>query len=116
MELGFDEVKTEMLERQEALRSQTREGVSQELWGVGLAYNLVRLEMERIAEEAEVVPARISFVMALRRIRDEWMWLAAGSPGPFSKQPPPLPPRWSGVVAAPPMRVGREAQGSQIQT
>jgi len=86
LELGFDEVKTEMLERQEALRSQTREGVSQELWGVGLAYNLVRLEMERIAEEAEVTPARISFVMALRLIRDEWMWLAAASPGAIPKQ------------------------------
>jgi hypothetical protein len=42
--------------------------------------------MERIAEEAEVVPARISFVMALRLIRDEWMWLAAASPGAIPKQ------------------------------
>src|SRR5260370_41388512 len=46
--------------------------------------------MERIAEEAEVVPARISFVMALRLIRDEWMWLAAASPGPLPKQLRPL--------------------------
>lgn len=81
LELGFDEVKTEMLERQEAIRSQRPSGVEQELWGVALAYNLVRLEMERIADAAGVPPTQISFVMALRLIRDEWMWLAAASPG-----------------------------------
>lgn len=58
IELGYDEVKTEMLERQEAIRSRTPAGVSQELWGVALAYNLVRLEMVRIAEEANVTPTQ----------------------------------------------------------
>jgi hypothetical protein len=82
LELGFGEVKTDMLDRQEAIRSKTPKGVAQELWAVGLAYNLVRLEMERVAEEAEVPPNRISFVMALRLIRDEWMWSSAtNSPG-----------------------------------
>jgi hypothetical protein len=81
IELGYDEVKTKMLERQEAIRSRTPSGVGQELWGVALAYNLVRLEMVRIAEEAEVAPTRISFVMALRLIRDEWLWCAVAKPG-----------------------------------
>jgi hypothetical protein len=82
LELGFDEVKTDMLDRQEAIRSKTPKGVMQELWAIGLAYNLVRLEMERIAEEADVPPNRISFIMSLRLIRDEWMWAAASrSPG-----------------------------------
>jgi len=86
LELGFDEVKTELLERQEAIRSKTPNGVMQELWAVGLAYNLVRLEMERIAQEAELAPARISFVASLRLIRDEWMWAAASrSPGAIPK-------------------------------
>lgn len=86
IELGFDEVKTDMLERQEAIRSKTPAGVMQELWAVGLAYNLVRLEMERIADEADVPPSRISFVMSLRMIRDEWMWAAASnSPGAIPK-------------------------------
>lgn len=85
IELGYDEIKTEMLERQEAIRSQTPRGVEQELWGVALAYNLVRLEMTRIAEEAGVPPNRISFVAALRLIRDEWMWLAGSSPGAIPK-------------------------------
>src|SRR5690349_14343526 len=86
LELGFDEVKTDLLERQEAIRSKTPKGVMQELWAVGLAYNLVRLEMERIAKEADVPPSRISFVVSLRMIRDEWLWAAAtNSPGAIPK-------------------------------
>jgi hypothetical protein len=83
IELGYDEIKTHMLNRprQEAVRSRTVEGVRQEVWGVLLAYNLVRLEMERIADEAQVPPSRVSFVMALRYIRDEWGWCAVASPG-----------------------------------
>lgn len=82
IELGYDEVKTDMLERQEAIRSKTPKGVAQELWAIGLAYNLVRLEMERVAAEAKLPPTRISFVMALRLIRDEWMWISGtNSPG-----------------------------------
>lgn len=85
LELGYDEIKTEMLDREEAIRSKTPAGVTQELWGVFLAYNLVRLEMERVAEEAGVEPTRISFVAALRLICDEWLWCAIASPGAVPK-------------------------------
>jgi hypothetical protein len=86
IELGYDEVKTEMLERQEAIRSKKPRGVAQELWGVALAYNLVRLEMIRIADEAGVPANRISFVMALRLIRDEWAWATVTSPGAIQRR------------------------------
>jgi hypothetical protein len=86
IELGYDEVKTDMLDRQEAIRSKTPKGVLQELWAIALAYNLVRLEMERIAEEADVAPTRISFIMSLRLIRDEWAWAAnSTAPGAIPK-------------------------------
>lgn len=82
IELGYDEIKTELLDREEAIRSLTVKGVKQELWGIFLAYNLLRLEMERIADEAHVEPVRVSFVTALRYIRDEWFWLCGTrSPG-----------------------------------
>jgi hypothetical protein len=74
IELGFGELKTDMLQRLEAIRSRSPESVSQELWGLLLAYNLVRLEMERIADETGVKPTRISFVAALRLVIDEWNW------------------------------------------
>ncbi len=48
IELGYDEVKAEMLDRQEAIRSSRPAGIAQELWGIALAYNLVRLEMVRM--------------------------------------------------------------------
>lgn len=70
-EIGHDELKTHMLERQEAIRSRTPDGVRQELWGIAIAYNLVRLEMERTAIEAKVPPTRISFVHSLLLVRDE---------------------------------------------
>jgi hypothetical protein len=75
-ELGYDEIKTHLLDRREAIRSKTPAGVRQELWGIALAYNLVRLEMERVAAEAGVPPTRISFVGSLRMILDEFHTLS----------------------------------------
>jgi hypothetical protein len=63
-----------MLQRLEAIRSKSPATVTQELSGLLLAYNLVRLEMERIADETGVAPTRISFVAALRLIINEWSW------------------------------------------
>lgn len=76
-ELGYDEIKTHLLSREETIRSRTPEGVRQELWGIALAYNLVRLEMERTAREAGVPPTRLSFTTALRLIRAELHWMSA---------------------------------------
>jgi hypothetical protein len=82
MELAYDEIKTEVLEREEAIRSKSPQTVMQEIWGVLLAYNLIRLEMEQIADDTGVSPIRISFVAALRFIRREWEWSAiTRSPG-----------------------------------
>jgi hypothetical protein len=81
LEVGYDEVKTEMLDREEAIRSRTVETVNQEIWGLLLAYNLVRREMEQIAAEAGVEPTRISFIMALHLLVDELHWLSNTSPG-----------------------------------
>lgn len=86
LELGYDEIKTELLDREEAIRSKKPDGVKQELWGILLAYNLVRLEIERLAQDAAVEPTRISFVEALRLIRDEWEWLSVTSPGAIPKR------------------------------
>jgi len=81
LELGYDEIKTEMLAREETIRSRSPERVRQEMWGIFLAYNLIRVEMERIADEAHVAPTRISFVASIRLICDEWLWCAIASPG-----------------------------------
>ena len=66
VELGFDEIKTHMLDRLETIRSKSPSAVTQETWGVLIAYNLIRLEMQRIGRELNVHPRRVSFVAALR--------------------------------------------------
>lgn len=68
IELGYNEVKRVMLRREETTRSKSPRGVAQELWGLAIAYNLVRYEAERVAEQAGVPPVRISFVAALALI------------------------------------------------
>jgi hypothetical protein len=86
LELGFNEVKTEMLEREEAIRSKSPERVCQELWGLLLAYNLVRREMEKVADQAKVPPSRISFIASLRMIRLTLLGLVFASPGVIPKR------------------------------
>lgn len=68
MELGYNEVKRVMLAREESTRSKSPKGVAQELWGLALAYNLVRFEAERVAAQAGVSPTRVSFTAALNFI------------------------------------------------
>jgi hypothetical protein len=81
MELAYDEIKTTVLQRQECIRSQSPDGVRQEIWGILLTYNLVRLEMERVADSISVEPLRISFVASLRALRYHWVMAAGISPG-----------------------------------
>lgn len=101
LENGFDEIKTEMLDREETIRSKSPAAVEQELWGILLAYNLVRLEMARVAEEAGVSPLRISFVGALRLVTDEWLWMAVTSPGAIPKRLRQLRASLRGLILPP---------------
>lgn len=87
LELGIGEVKTDMLETtREPLRSKTPDRIRQEVWGILLAYNLIRLEMERIADEANVSPIRISFVTAAHHICFELLGYVFTAPGAIPKR------------------------------
>lgn len=81
LEVGYDELKTHMLERHECLRSLTPANVRQELWGVLLTYNLVRREMLLVADQRGLPPTRVSFRTAILTIRDFWLISAWGAPG-----------------------------------
>lgn len=76
LEIGLDEVKTDLRCSEFSLRSKTVAGTHQELWGTFLAYNLVRLEMERVANLAGAEPNQLSFATSLRLITDAWLLLA----------------------------------------
>jgi hypothetical protein len=101
LELGYDELKTEMLEREETIRCKSVAAVEQELWGIFLAYNMVRLEMERTADQLGVEPVRISFVGALRLICEEWWWASSASPGAIPKNLARLRARIARLVLPP---------------
>lgn len=81
IENGYGELKQFQLNTATLLRSQKMTGIYQEVWGLLTAYNLIRMEMSQIAREAKVSPLRISFVMAMRLIRDELIWCSLGKPG-----------------------------------
>jgi hypothetical protein len=85
IELAYDELKTHMLEREEALRSRTPELVRQEVFGICIAYTLVRCEMARVAAKLGLPPTRISFRNALLSIRNFCLWAWSTSPGALPK-------------------------------
>jgi hypothetical protein len=61
IELGFREIKQSMLKSTPVLRSKLPELVRQEVWGMLIAYNLLRHEMAQMADELRVPPQRLSF-------------------------------------------------------
>jgi len=81
LELGFDEVKTHTLERNEALRSTVPARVHQEVWGLALGYNLVRLAIARAAAHAGVPSLRIRYRHALLLVRGFWASAWHAAPG-----------------------------------
>lgn len=85
LEIGYNEIKTTMLEQREAIRSRTPERVRQEIWGLLTAYNLIRREIEIAAGQLKVAPSRISFSMALRLARDLFWWAEVASPAKWPK-------------------------------
>jgi len=86
LELAFDELKTHTCERLEALRSKAPGRVEQEVWGLLLGYNLVRLVMGRAAPRAGVPPGRLSYRYALLAVRAFWHTAWDTSPGTLPRR------------------------------
>ena len=74
-ETGYDEIKTHLcgcttVNRPVLLRSKLPHRIEQELYGLLIAYNAVRVTIERAAARAQCPPRRVSFTAALERIRE----------------------------------------------
>ena len=85
IERGYGELKQYQLANKPLLRSLKSDGIYQELWGILISYNIVRLEMAGMAKEHNVEPLRISFINALYMIQDEFIWSDGRSPGSIPK-------------------------------
>jgi hypothetical protein len=81
LEVAFDELKTHTLEQAETLRSKAPARVAQEVWGLLLAYNLIRHVLTLAALRAHVPPRRLSYRHAVLALRDFWHGARFAAPG-----------------------------------
>lgn len=78
IELGYDEIKTHLSLSARTLRSQTPQGVEQELYGMLLAYFAVRTVMYLAALQADWDPDEVSFVQTINVLqRSQWRLMQA---------------------------------------
>ena len=69
IELGFREMKQGLHQSKHALRSKKPDMVRQELWGLLLAYNLIRIAMIDATKAEEIlIPRQLSFSLCMRHI------------------------------------------------
>ena len=82
IELGYREMKSSLQRNKLTLRSKKAEGIRQELWGLVLAYNLLRYQMVRMASTLKGYTAsQLSFHMASVYLLHELSCLPFISPG-----------------------------------
>jgi hypothetical protein len=92
IEIGNDELKTHQLDRLVHLRSRTPCGIVQEIYGILVAYNAVRFLMHEAALSVDLDPRRLSFIHAVRVLRETAPLLRAA---PTER----LPTLYAGMIA-----------------
>ncbi|MCF4011047.1 IS4 family transposase [Rheinheimera sp. UJ63] len=87
IELGFREIKQSMLQNTYTLRSRKPDMVKQEMWGVLLAYNLIRYQMVLMAASLgkDITPSQLSFKESASYIILQLATLPYVSPGRVPK-------------------------------
>ena len=82
IELGYREMKQYLLQSRLTLRSKRPDMVRQELWGVLLAYNLLRFQMAQMAYSLKgIEPNELSFSQSMAFLIKELMLMPLISPG-----------------------------------
>ncbi|WP_299998782.1 IS4 family transposase [uncultured Cedecea sp.] len=86
IEHGFREMKQHLLNNELTLRSKKPELVKQELWGLALAYNLLRFMMAQMAYSLkDVEPYQLGFKQAALYLAGQLSTLPAVAPGKIPK-------------------------------
>lgn len=86
IELGFREIKQGMQKNAATLRSKLPELIRQEVWGMLIAYNLLRHEIGQMANELQVPPQRLSFQWLALAITTALYHWPLQTPGTFPKR------------------------------
>jgi hypothetical protein len=86
IELGFREMKQTLLNSQYTLRSKRADMIEQELWGILLAYNLIRQAMTEAAAKLDsVMPNQLSFASCTMAVTQFFATIPLTSPGNIPK-------------------------------
>lgn len=86
IELGYREMKQSLLNSEYTLRSKKPDMIEQELWGILLCYNLIRLGMTAAAKKLDSVwPSQLSFTSCSMAITQFFATLPLTSPGNIPK-------------------------------
>lgn len=86
IELGYREMKQSLLNSEYTLRSKRPDMIEQELWGLLLCYNLIRLGMTAAANKLKGVrPNQLSFTSCSMAITQFFVTLSLTSPGNIPK-------------------------------
>lgn len=81
IELGFREMKQSMHQSKHVLRSKKPDMVRQELWGLLLAYNLIRIVMiDALKDNDKITPIQLSFSQSMRQVVAFLMFTPIHSP------------------------------------
>ena len=86
IELGFREIKQSMQHNEIVLRSKRPELVRQEVWGLLIAYTLLRREIHQTADAMGVAPTRLSFQGLIRATVVELRHAPLETSGNFPKR------------------------------
>lgn len=86
IELGFREMKQTLLNSKYTLRSKRPDMIEQELWGILLAYNLIRQAMTSAAYKLDsVMPNQLSFASSSMAVTQFFATIPLTSPGNIPK-------------------------------
>ena len=83
IELGYREIKQTMLQSSITLRSRKPEMVIQEVWGLLIAYNLIRIAMIDAVKDEEIRPNRLSFKLCATHVFTFLRTISILSPGKY---------------------------------
>lgn len=86
IELGFREIKQGLQANNTVLRSKRADMVRQEVWGLLIAYNVLRWEIHQAANDMKVPPTRLSFQGLAQAIVAELRYAPLETPGAFPKR------------------------------
>lgn len=86
IELAFRDIKQSLHAGQAVLRSKQPELVKQEVWGLLIAYTLLRRWMRKMAESADVPPSRVSFHTAQHAIVGLLHTASLSTPGTLAQR------------------------------